>query len=128
MAGDQETVCAFDSGNFCVVPGHQATVRADLWGTPECTPFGLVGEHYQVLQNTGAFTFFDPIGQSGQITYETVGALGDGGRVWGLAKLRDDVAVKGKDTIQRYLLLCNGHDGRTALQIRFTPSASFART
>lgn len=83
-----------DPDHFYAIPGCMATVRADLWGKPECKPFGLVGEHYQVLQNTRAFSFFDPVIQSGKVTYETAGAIGDGVRVWVLAKVKDDVTVR----------------------------------
>jgi len=117
----KQPVYAFDGGSGCAVPGHYATVRGDLWGKPECEPFGLVGEDYNVLQNREAFSFFDPIIQTGQVTYETAGALGRGERVWMLAKVDGDITIKGKDLVKRYLLLSNGHDGRTALKIRFTP-------
>lgn len=117
----KKPVYAFDGGAFCIVPGYQATVRADRWGEPDCAPFGLVGDSYQVLQNREAFAFFDPVIESGGATYETAGALGDGGRIWVLARVKGDIHVKGKDRVERYLLLSNGHDGKTALRIRFTP-------
>jgi phage/plasmid-like protein (TIGR03299 family) len=117
----KQPVYAFDGGTGCAVPGYYATVRADLWCKPECEPFGLVGEDYKVLQNREAFSFFDPIIETGQVAYETAGALGNGERVWLLAKVKGDIVIKGKDTVQRYLLLSNGHNGRTALKIKFTP-------
>jgi phage/plasmid-like protein (TIGR03299 family) len=117
----KQPVYAFDGARGCEVPGHFATVRADLWEKPDCEPFGLVGEDYNILQNREAFSFFDPIIETGQVAYETAGALGRGERVWMLAKVDGDIAIKGKDQIKRYLLLSNGHDGRTALKIKFTP-------
>jgi phage/plasmid-like protein (TIGR03299 family) len=117
----KKPVYAFDGGSFCALPGHFATVRVDLWGTAECKPFGLVGEDYTVLQNTEAFRVFDPVIETGKVTYETAGALGRGERVWLLAKVKDNVTVTKSDVVERYLLLSNGHDGRTALKIRFTP-------
>ena len=117
----KQPVYAFDGGTGCAVPGHYATVRADLWGTPECKPFGMVGENYQVLQNREAFSFFDPIIETGQVTYETAGALGQGERVWMLAKVKGNILIKGADEVERFLLLSNGHDGHTALKIKFTP-------
>lgn len=117
----KKPVYAFDGEHFCVIPGHQATIRANSWGKKDCRPFGLVGDNYQILQNHEAFRFFDPVVESGCVTYETAGALGDGEQIWVLAKVKEDIYVKGKDQIKRYLLLSNGHDGRTALQVRFTP-------
>jgi phage/plasmid-like protein (TIGR03299 family) len=118
---DKKPVYAFDGGAFCIIPGYYATVRVDDWGTDDCEPFGLVGEDYRVLQNCDAFNFFDPVIETGKVSYETAGALEGGRRVWVLAKLKEDLEIKGKERISRYLLLSNGHDGRTALQIRFTP-------
>jgi phage/plasmid-like protein (TIGR03299 family) len=117
----KKPVYAFDGGTGCAVPGYYATVREDLWGKPDCEPFGLVGEEYNVLQNREAFSFFDPIIETGRVTYETAGALGRGERVWMLAKVDGAIKIKGSDEIKRYLLLSNGHDGRTALKIKFTP-------
>jgi phage/plasmid-like protein (TIGR03299 family) len=73
------------------------------------------------LQNREVFTFFDPVIQTGKVNYDTAGALGAGERVWVLAKVEGEILVKGIDKVDKYLLLSSGHDGRTALQIRFTP-------
>ena len=113
-----------EKGMFYGIPEKQAIVRLDKWGQEDCPVFGLVGADYKPLQNRDTFTFFDPIVASGTVAYETAGALGRGERVWVLAKVKgkdSEFAVKGSDIVQKYLLLSNGHDGKTAVQIRFTP-------
>ena len=102
-------------------PNKMAVVRLDKWGHEDCVPFALVGNDYQVLQNRDAFAFFDPILKTGRVTFETAGALGAGERVWVMARLTGDIDIAKDDPIQRYILLSTGHDGRTAVQIRFTP-------
>jgi phage/plasmid-like protein (TIGR03299 family) len=114
-------VYVFDGAQLCEFPQYKAAVRLDLWGRPGCLPLGLVGNEYTPMQNRQAFGFFDQVVGTGEITYETAGALGNGERVWILARVKDDILVKGKDVLEQYLLLSNGHAGRTALQIRFTP-------
>ena len=84
-------------------------------------PFGLVGNDYQPLQNREAFEFFDRIVATGNVSYETAGALGRGERVWVLAKVKGELVINKVDKIDKYLLLSTGHDGKTAIQIRFTP-------
>src|SRR5262249_13090964 len=52
---------------------------------------------------------------------ESAGALGNGERVWVLAKLANSISVTDGDVIERHLLLSNSHDGRGAVGVRFTP-------
>jgi hypothetical protein len=53
------------------LPGKHAAVRADKIGTPDCRALGIVGEHYEVLQNRDAFPFFDDIAGEGRAIYHT---------------------------------------------------------
>ncbi|MEI7911892.1 MAG: DUF932 domain-containing protein [Verrucomicrobiota bacterium] len=109
---------------FYNIPDRQAVVRLDKWGQEDCPIYGLVGPGYVPLQNLDAFKFFDPVVESGAVNYETAGSLGKGERVWVLAKVtgpNGPMKIKGKDLVEKYLLLSNGHDGRTAVQVRFTP-------
>jgi phage/plasmid-like protein (TIGR03299 family) len=114
-------VYTWEGEHFYEIPDRKAVVRLDHWGEPTCEPFGVVGSDYRALQNHEAFSFFDPIIASGQVSYHTAGALGRGERVWVLAKVETPMLIGGADKIEKYLLLSNGHDGRTSAQVRFTP-------
>jgi len=107
-------------GRLIEVPDRFAIVRKDRLDRADCKPFGTVGRDYQPLQNIEAFEFFDPLLQSGAITFETAGALGRGERIWVLARLRGDLDI-GPDRLERYLLLSNRHDGQGSVNIKFTP-------
>jgi phage/plasmid-like protein (TIGR03299 family) len=112
---------AMSEGTWYEIPDSYAIIREDLWGSERCPIFATVAEKYVPLQNDEAFGFFDGLIDRKLATYETAGALGDGERVWVMAKLNEDVCIGGKDQVQRYILLANGHNAATAVRIILTP-------
>lgn len=116
----QVKVYATDGISWAQIPGRVALVPSDRWGQGDCPVFAEVSESYVPVQNDQAFQFFDPLVDKGLATYETAGALGKGEKIWVLAKLTESIEIAG-DRIERYVLLANGHDGNTALQVLFTP-------
>jgi len=82
---------------------------------------GMVGSGYEPLQNHDAFKFFEPLVDSGFANFHTAGALGNGERVWVLAKLKEQIVVADDDPVDRFLLLANSHNGEGAVSVRFTP-------
>ena len=103
--------------NLREVEGFSAVVRRD-----NRRVLGVVGRNWQPLQNREAFRFFDPFIEAKVAQFHTAGSLKDGQQVWVLAKLRANpmTVVKG-DEVEQYLLLSNSHDGKAAVNIRFTP-------
>ena len=98
-----------------VLPNNFATYRTD-----NKEVFGVVGKRYTPIQNKDAFAFFDSIIGEGHAKYETVGALGNGRKVFITAKLPNKLVV-GKENIDKYLLLTMAHDGSGSVQAMFTP-------
>jgi phage/plasmid-like protein (TIGR03299 family) len=82
---------------------------------------GMVGLDYEPLQNTDAFAFFGPLVENKYAQFHTAGALGNGEKVWVLAKLAEQIIIKGDDIVDRFVLLSNSHNGRGAVTVRFTP-------
>ncbi len=98
-----------------------AVVRKDLLDKKQCKALGIVGSQYTPLQNREAFSFFDPIVGEKAAVYHTAGVLGNGERIWILAKLPEDIRVTDDDITNKFLLLSNSHDGTSAVQVKFTP-------
>ena len=99
------------------IPGFSAVVRRD-----KKRVLGIVGKNWQPLQNRDAFKFFNPFIEAKVAEYHTAGSLKDGQYVWVLAKLKSDpMQVVRGDDVEKYLLLSNSHDGKAAVNVRFTP-------
>ena len=96
-----------------------ALVREDT-GTP-LTKGKAVSNVYTVIQNKEAFEVFDEIAGLGQMKYETAGCLKGGGLMFVSAKLPGNLVVRGNDSIDKYLLFTQRHDGSGSILILFTP-------
>jgi phage/plasmid-like protein (TIGR03299 family) len=72
---------------------------------------GVVSRRYQPLQNIEAFEFFDPIVGEKKAYFETAGVLGEGERVWVMARMPDAMQIVPGDECLKYLLLSNTHTG-----------------
>jgi len=94
-----------------------ATYRSDT-----NIPLGIVGKNYKIVQNADAFEFFDAIvGDTNVAMYETVGALGNGERIFITAKMPEEINIGGHDRTQVYVLLSTSHDGSGAVVGAITP-------
>jgi phage/plasmid-like protein (TIGR03299 family) len=81
---------------------------------------GVVGRRYQPLQNVEAFEFFDPIVGEDKAYFETAGALGEGERIWVMAKMPQAMEIVRGDECFKYLLLSNKHSGDGSVIVKFT--------
>ena len=102
-------------GEDQIATDHYVTVRATENGI---VPIGNVGQRYEVLQNKDAFIPFEPMLDWG-FTLETAGSIGNGKKVWILAKSPDRYTV-GDDAMQHYVFLYTSHDGSSGNCIRDT--------
>ncbi len=81
---------------------------------------GVVSRRYQPLQNLEAFEFFDPIVEDKSAYFETAGSLGEGERIWVMAKMPDAMEIVKGDECFKYLLLSNTHSGDGSVIVKFT--------
>jgi phage/plasmid-like protein (TIGR03299 family) len=94
----------------------KVTVRRDTGAQ-----FGFVGNDYVVVQNMEAFEPFDLAFGKGAAVIETVGALGNGSRVFMMAKCPEVAEIVPNDVVERFLLITTAHDGSGAVKVLFTP-------
>lgn len=99
------------------VPRRKGVIRSDTTQV-----LGTVGHGYIPIQNAESFSFLDTVVADGGLRYHTAGALGQGEKIWMLAKLPGSIRVKNsEDVTDKYLLLHNSHDGSSCLRVHFTP-------
>jgi phage/plasmid-like protein (TIGR03299 family) len=104
------------TGEYVRDPSRWKTVRTDTgdW-------LGDVSSTYKIFQNAEGFALLDQIVASGELRYETAGAIGVGERVWMLARVPGEIRVrKSQDVSAKYLLCALGHDGATGITVFFT--------
>jgi phage/plasmid-like protein (TIGR03299 family) len=81
---------------------------------------GVVSRRYTPLQNVEAFEFFNPIVGDRQAYFETAGALGEGERIWVMARMPKAMEIVPGDECLKYLLLSNTHSGDGSVVVKFT--------
>lgn len=95
------------------IKGQMANVR-----TKDNKPLGIVGDRYQIVQNTEAFAFTDALLGEG-VKYESAGSLKEGKVIWLLAKLPNKFEILG-DKVDPYVVFTNTHDGSGAVRVAMT--------
>lgn len=104
------------SKSYVVNPFSKAVVR-DI----DNAIIGSVGAKTGLVQNREAFGILDPLIKDFGVTIETAGALGNGARVWMLAKMPEAIAPVPGDDINGYFLIIHAHDNTHSLDGIPTP-------
>lgn len=82
----------------------------------------VVGPKTHILQNAEAFEFFQPFLDANECTLETAGSLDEGRKIWVLAKInRENAEIVKGDSVAKFVLLSNSHDGTAAVRMGYTP-------
>lgn len=97
------------------IPGQVMNVRTGI-----NRPLGVVTDGYKPIQNAELADFCELLAeQDDVVSVESAGSIRNGGKVWFLLK-GESFSVRKKDEVSPYILVSNGHDGKTAL--RCTPT------
>ncbi len=92
-------------------------VRSDTNAT-----LSVVGPKTHILQNDKAFDFFQPFLDAKECSLETAGSLDEGRKIWVLAKInRENSEIVKGDSVAKFVLLSNSHDGTAAVRVGYTP-------
>lgn len=105
-----------DNDNLIQVPAQNALVRNDTLQV-----LGVVGDRYEIYQNSDMWQFIDVFQKETGIHLETAGSLRNGRTTWVLAKNDKEILeVVKNDPIEEYFLFRNSFDGSTPISLMFT--------
>jgi len=104
-----------------VVPDTYGVFRVEDGEYIPLTRSTAVGRVWKPFQNVDAFSFLDELTQSLEAKIEVCGALGNGHKVWCLAKLPESIVIDNVDIVDQYILIVNSHDGSGSVKIFLTP-------
>ena len=93
-----------------IIEGYSTTVRTDSGAH-----LGVVSDQYRVVQNAEGFRFLDNLLKDNVMRFESAGALRGGRSVWALARMPSVDTIAEGDTVRRYCLWLNSHDGTGAI-------------
>ena len=93
------------------VPNMKVVYRSDTGAV-----LGNVSDGFSLFQNGDVAELMDSLAVGGEIKYETAGAIKNGAIVWMLAKIPElAFSIKG-DEINSFMLVQNGHTGKSKLK------------
>lgn len=113
----QESTVQFSrelNGEFDIAvdfPGQKVLYRSD-----NGQPLSVVSDRYQTVQPIEVLDFFREFVHAGDMEIETAGTLGNGTKIWALARvgadfdINGDNGINGRDTVQPYVLLATSCD------------------
>jgi phage/plasmid-like protein (TIGR03299 family) len=85
-----------------------------LYRSDTKSPLSVVSSRYQVVQPKAVLEFYRDLTEVSGFELETAGVLKEGKKFWALAKTGKQVALKGNDVVNGYILLATSCDGTLA--------------
>jgi len=110
----------FIAGNDGLGSIHAYAEMKVLYRSDTKAPLSVVSSRYQVVQPREILEFYRDLTEVGGFELETAGVLKEGRKLWALARTGQSATLKGKDTVNGYLLLATACDGTLATTAQFT--------
>ena len=110
------------TGNGLDVTSHKALYRGDTGRI-----LGVVGQDYEIIQNTTAFAFFDVVAERYGARYEFAGIIKEGRKIFLQAKLGQSFDAEKGDRIDNYVTMVTSHDGSSSLRAFLSPIRLFCQ-
>lgn len=99
---------------------HAFPEQKVLYRSDTKAALSVVSARYQVVQPAEILEFYRDLTEFSGFELETAGVLKGGKKLWALARTGQSVALKGRDTVNGYLLLATACDGTLATTAQHT--------
>ncbi|CAJ4542892.1 phage/plasmid-like TIGR03299 family protein [Burkholderia pseudomallei] len=116
----EEAEVRFVAGNKNLGSIHAFPEQKVLYRSDSKAPLSVVSARYQVVQPAEILEFYRDLTEHSGFELETAGVLKDGKKLWALARTGQSVTLKGKDTVNGYVLLATACDGTLATTAQHT--------
>ncbi|MGA3845148.1 DUF932 domain-containing protein [Ralstonia nicotianae] len=110
----------FVTGTASIGAIHAFPEQRVLYRSDNKAPLGIVSARYHVVQPREVLEFYRDLTEVSGFELETAGVLKEGRKFWALARTGQTGTLKGKDTVNGYLLLATACDGTLATTAQFT--------
>ncbi|MGY4727143.1 DUF932 domain-containing protein [Burkholderia pyrrocinia] len=108
------------AGNNSLGSIHAFPEQKVLYRSDTKAPLSVVSSRYAVVQPSEILEFYRDLTEHSGFELESAGVLKHGKKLWALARTGQSVALKGKDTVNGYLLLATACDGTLATTAQHT--------
>lgn len=116
----EESEVRFVAGSTGLASIHAFPEQKVLYRSDTKAPLSVVSNRYQVVQPEEILEFYRDLTEVGGFELETAGVLKAGKKLWALARTGQSATLKGRDTVNGYLLLATACDGTLATTAQFT--------
>ncbi|MFV8603953.1 DUF932 domain-containing protein [Ralstonia pseudosolanacearum] len=99
---------------------HAFPEQKVLFRSDSKAALSVVSRRFQIVQPAEIIEFYRDLTEVGGFELETAGSLAGGRKIWALARTGQSGTLKGKDTVNGYLLLASACDGTLATTAQFT--------
>ena len=97
------------------VRNKQAVIKTTPFGNVDS--IGVVGNRYQIFQNSDLFSALDSLIDSGEARYAAAGEYDGGAKVWMLLEIPNEIQVA-NDPHAAFILAKTSHDGSSSVVIK----------
>ena len=108
-------------GQTIAVDGKFAVVRNNPFQPGVIDALGVVGNHYEPVQNEDHIGLLNALVDESGAHFETAGSLRGGREVFVTMKMPDSILVGGRDAVDLYLIARNSHDGSSSFEFLVSP-------